>query len=337
MLYHIVVKSDILLSNLSQEKAREISSMDVFYKYNHTSGVREEKRKYQDGWIYLAIENVTITRKIFNRYFDCMIAFYTPLSLRRDMIANIYNSKIRRLTHNISNYNAKIQDELENIIPSTLIPQRRDWKQSIIQLENQIKQDINLTARSLLHILKNVKLINAEMDVYDIMNSDEPILNVSEHPIRKVIDLSIQSFFLELIDKRVNINIGDTNEKAHIDFPTFSVVLGHIFDNAVKYTAENSILNITFSNTSTKVIVSISMTSILVLPDETNDIFLENYSGYWATELDLKGHGIGMFYAKKLVEMNKGEIVFCPGEESYKLNGIPYAKNTIKITLNRAI
>jgi hypothetical protein len=67
------------------------------------------------------------------------------------------------------------------------------------------------------------------------------------------------------------------------------------------------------------------MTSIVILTDEINDIFSENYSGYWATETGLNGHGIGMFYAKKLIELNNGEITFIPGKESYRLNGIPYA------------
>lgn len=335
--FHVITENDILLSNLSSEKMKEISSMDFFYRYNKETEFKEEKRKYQNGWIYLAIESKDVTRKIFNRYMDSLEAFYSPLIVKRDFFANMYNGKIRRLKHNISNYNAKIQDELENIIPSDLSSKRHDWKKSIYQLEQLISEDLNLAARTLLHILKNVRLINAEMDVYDIMNSEDSTLNISEHPIRKVIDLSVQSFFLELIDKKVNINIGDSNEKVWIDFPTFSVVLGHILDNAVKYTAENSILNISFSNTSNKIIIQISMKSIFVQKDEINSIFEENYSGYWATETGLNGHGIGMYYAKKLVELNNGEIKFIPGEESYRLNGIPYANNIIKIILNRAL
>lgn len=335
--FHVNSESEILLSNLSSGKVKDISSMDFSYKYNEETGYRTEKRKCQNGWIYLAIGSKDITRKIFNRYMDCLVAFYSPLIAKRDFFANMYNSKIRRLKHNISNYNAKIQDELENIIPSDLVSKRRDWKNSIHQLEELISEDLNLTARTLLHILKNVKLINAEMDVYDIMNSEDSTLNISEHPIRKVIDLSVQSFFLELIDKKVNISIGDSNEKVWIDFPTFSVVLGHILDNAVKYTAENSILDISFSKTSKKVSIKISMNSILVQEEEINKIFEENYSGYWATKTELNGHGIGMYYAKKLVELNRGEIIFTPGKESYRLNGIPYAKNIISIILNRVL
>ena len=337
ILYHIVSESDILMSNLSLEKVKEINSASYFYRYEEKTGTREEKKEYKNGWIYLSIDDKKITRKIFNRYMECLCSFYIPLIERRDDISNKYSTKIKRLKHNISNYNAKIQDELENIISSDMIPKRRDWKNSIIQLESFINEDLTLTARTLLHILKNVKLINAEMDVYDIMNSEEPVLNISEHSIRKVIDLSVQSFFLDLIDKKVSISIGDTIEKVKIDFPTFSVVLGHILDNAVKYTAENSILDISFSNDSKKVLVRISMTSIVLLQDEINDIFSENYSGYWATETGLNGHGIGMFYAKKLMELNNGEISFIPGKESYRLNGIPYANNIITITLNRAL
>ena len=195
---------------------------------------------------------------------------------------------------------------------------------------------ISIGFKAFLHIYKNVQLIKAEMEVYDIMNTETANLNIIEHPIRKVIDLSVQSFFLELLDKNINIKNGMSTDKVLIDFPTFSVVLGHILDNTVKYAAENSLLEISFVSAQDKLKVRFSMTSILVNLDEINMIFDEKYSGQWASEIGLQGHGIGMYYAKKLIELNRGTIEFIAGKEKYKLNGVPYADNIIEITLNKA-
>ena len=336
LLYHIVSGTNVLLSNLPNEMVIKAISAEERYVYDNIS-IRSEKIKYKNGWIFLYVDNPSITHKIFNRYMECMYSFYDSLIGKSEDLAEYYDGKIRRLKHNINNYNAKIQDELENIISYDVNLHRNNWRSSIAQLENVIKDDLTLSAKTLLHIFKYVKLINAEMDVYDIMNSEKPILNISEHPIRKVVDLSVQAFFLDLIDKNVNISINDNNDKVWIDYPTISVVLGHIIDNAVKYILRDSQLNISISPSANYVIVEFLMTSLFVDEKECEDIFAENYSGYWATETNLCGHGIGMFYARKLEEMNNGNIKFIPGKEKYRFNGVPYADNRIVIELRRVM
>lgn len=329
--YHIVSMSEIILSNISTKKIDEISDKEEFYTFDKEKGIREVKKFYNDGWIYLSIKNKNITKKIFNHYIDIIIAFYSPLKNNHSVIEDKYNSKIKRLKHNITNYSATIQSELENIIDSNR--KNIDWKSSIEEIKNFINDDSDFAAKTLFRIFKNIKLINAEMEVYDIMNSEKVNLNILEHNVRKVIDLSIQPFFLDFLDKKISIKIDNTTEKVLADFSTLSVVLGHVFDNAVKYIAPDTELKITFSNTDEKLTLIISMISIYVENDEIEEIFKEQYSGRWAEEMGLSGYGIGMFYAKKLMKINDGDIRFIAGNEDYKINGIPYAKNKIEITL----
>lgn len=293
----------------------------------------EKKIKVDNGWIYLSICDDNITNKYFKKYLDFLKSLYEPLCNLRKEYAIKSEDKVRRLKHNINGYTTKIQDELENVIPSNI---RNDWKTALSQLEKEISSKNEIATKALLHIYKNVQLIKAEMEVYDIMNSDTESLNIIEHPIRKVVDLSVQSFFLDLLDRNINIKHGSSIDKVLIDFPTFSVVLGHILDNVVKYALSNSTLNISFESSKEIVKIIFSMNSILVEQEELDKIFLEKYSGHWVTEFELQGHGIGMYYAKKLVELNNGTIVFKAGKEKYKYEGIPYADNVIEITLNKA-
>ena len=335
--YHIVQFSDTLLSNLSKEMVKEVVDYPTEYMSDHIGNTkrRREKIKVDNGWIYLSICDDNITNKYFKKYLDFLKSLYEPLCNLRREYAIKSEDKVRRLKHNINGYTTKIQDELENVIPSN-INSRNDWKTALSQLEKEVNTKNEIVTKSLLHIYKNVQLIKAEMEVYDIMNSDAASLNIIEHPIRKVVDLSVQSFFLDLLDRNINIKHGLSTDKVLIDFPTFSVVLGHILDNVVKYAAENSTLNISFESFNNIVKIKFSMNSILVEQKELDSIFLEKYSGHWVTEFELQGHGIGMYYAKKLVELNKGTIAFIAGEEKYRLDGIPYADNVIEITLNKA-
>ena len=336
--YHIVQNSTgTLLSNLPKDKIKGSIDCPFEFKSDNIGGTkrRREKVPVENGWIFLSIYDNDITNKYFQKYLDFLKSLYEPLCNIRKEYATKSEDKVRRLKHNINGYTTKIQDELENIIPSD-ISNRNEWKTALSQLEKEVSSKNEIATKSLLHIYKNVQLIKAEMEVYDIMNSETATLNIIEHPIRKVVDLSVQSFFLDLLDRNINIKHGLSTDKVLIDFPTFSVVLGHILDNTVKYAADNSILNITFESTNNHVKIRFSMNSILVIPEEVDCIFDEKYSGHWASESGLRGHGIGMYYAKKLVELNDGTIAFVAEVEKYKLDGIPYADNAIEITLRKA-
>lgn len=337
--YHISQNSgETLLTNLPKEMVKDAIDYPFEFKSDCLGNIkrRREKIRLDNGWVYLCICDNDITNKYFKKYLDFLKSFYTPLSNLRKEYANKYEDKVRRFRHNINGYTAKIQDELGNVIPSNIQTNKNDWKSSLAQLKQNVSQNNDIVTQTLLHIYKNIQLIKAEMEVYDIMNTETANVNIIEHPIRKVVDLSVQSFFLDLLDKNVNIKSGLSSDKVLIDFPTFSVVLGHILDNAVKYTAENSILDIAFESLSKTVKIKFSMTSLLVTKEEVNSIFLEKYSGHWATECELKGHGIGMYYAKKLVELNNGSIEFIAGSAKYQFEGVPYADNEIIIELPKA-
>lgn len=336
--YHIIHNStETLLSNLSKEMIKEAVDFPFEFKSDNIGRIkrRREKVPVDNGWIYLNICDNDITNKYFEKYLDFLKSLYESLSILRSEYAVKSEEKVRRFRHNINGYTTKIQDELENVILFN-INKNNDWKSALSHLEKEISSKKELVTKTLLHIYKNVQLIKAEMEVYDIMNSDTASLNIIEHPIRKVVDLSVQSFFLDLLDRNINIKHGPSTDKVLIDFPTFSVVLGHILDNVVKYAANNSTLDISFKSSKETVNIIFSMRSILVEQEEMNKIFLEKYSGYWVTEFELNGYGIGMYYAKKLVEYNNGTIEFYAGKEMFKYEGVPYADNVITITLNKA-
>ncbi len=338
ILYHLTLNNlDVILSNLPKEMIKDIVDLPLGFKVENNGGYKKriEKVSLDSGWIYLSICDNDITNKYFKKYLEFLKSMYMPLLNHRRELSCKYEDNVRRFRHNINGYTTKIQDELENVFPSDMNKQN-DWKSVFSQLRTEMSLNNEVATKALLHIYKNVQLIKAEMEVYDIMNTETANLNIIEHPIRKVIDLSVQSFFLDLLDKNINIKNGMSTDKVLIDFPTFSVVLGHILDNTVKYAAENSLLEISFASVKDKLKIRFSMTSVLVNIDEIEMLFDEKYSGKWVSEFGLQGHGIGMYYAKKLIELNRGTIEFIAGREKYKLNGVPYADNVIEITLNKA-
>lgn len=290
------------------------------------------------GCMYLCSYDKTVTAKIFKRHFDLCIEMYQSILDGRAKLRENENKKIIRLEHNIETYHKKIQEELDEIVPSNAIKSSRSWKETLDVIKDKVLDNFSQTTISLLHIIKNMNLIRAEIEVFDLFNTDCPSLQIFSHSIHRVVNLALQSFWIEFVQHKIEIKIGTSYDKVLIDYPSFSVVLGHIFDNAVKYSCPNYPFNISFEADRDNVSIIFDMISIVVKEDEIEKIYTEEYSGEYAVQANMHGYGLGMFYVKRLTEMNGGTINFIPSSNIViTYNGIPYAKNKIVIKLQRSL
>lgn len=294
------------------------------------------KISLSSGSIYLCSYDKEITRKIFARHMHMCSELYASILSSRAILREHERKKIIRLEHNIETYHKKIQEELEEIIPLDTIKASNIWKEWLEIIKENVENDFKKTAVSLLHIIKNMKLIKAEIEVFDLFNTNVESLQIAPHPIHKVVNLAMQSFWIEFVQKSIEIKIGTSYDKVLIDYPSFSVVLGHIFDNAVKYACPNYPINICFEADRQFVYLTFDMTSVIVTVDELDKIYTEEYSGEYAVKAKMHGYGLGMYYVKKLTEMNEGTVDFIPSSTVIiNYNGIPYTKNKIVIKLKR--
>ena len=106
---------------------------------------------------------------------------------------------------------------------------------------------------------------------------------------------------------------------------------------ATKYTLKDTTLDISFISKNEFIIIEFKMTSLAIEKNEIELIFNENYSGINARKHELEGHGIGMYYAKKIMNLHNGFIEFIPGKSNFYFDGIPYSDNVIKIGLEKKV
>jgi len=285
--------------------------------------------------LYLASYDPTITNKIFNHYFKVFTLLSKEVIQNIENTKNKENQKTRRLKHNLINHNTNILQELYKLIPQD------SFKAGVNHLDliqNGLTKDIKKSAFTYLKVLKSSNLMKAEFDVYEMLDKDNPDLDFYEHKIHKVIILTLNPFWLDLIENNININIQASLEKVIIDYKTISVALSHIFDNATKYIMPNSELKISFTNSNNYIIIEFDMISLKVEPEEIEKIFTEGISGYWSEQLELAGDGIGMYMISKLIKLNKGDVEFKANVDrtkAMKYNNIPYENNKIIIKLDK--
>lgn len=293
--------------------------------------ILEMKESDDDGFIYLLSDDKSITKKIFLHYFEALKDMHSAYKLRLADIEDSSSNNLRRLKHNVTDYNAAIRDDLTGLI--TLENMQQDWTKVVPFVEDIVKAHARETAVLLLKTYKNSSLINAEMTVYDLIEEPNPRLEIYSHGIHKVVKLSFQPYFLEFLDKGIHLQSDQCFDRVLVDYPSLSVVLGHIWNNAIKYTKHNSIITITYSNNLHSVTTEIKMLSLYIEPDERDRIMREGESGSWAKRTGKDGHGIGMFYIKRLTELNKGHFTLIAGNTKTYDDGIPYSYNSFRIEL----
>ena len=245
------------------------------------------------------------------------------------------SQKTRRLKHNLITHSSNILQELYKLFPQDSF---RNGCNHLNNIENVIKKDTNKAAYTYLKVLKNSNLMKAEFDVYEMLENENPYLDFSRHSIHKVLILTLNPFWLDLVEQNVNINIDQFHGTVTIDYKSVSVVLSHIFDNMSKYIMPHSNLHISFKEESENVLIKMEMTSLKIEPTEIDNIFTENYSGVWAKKLDLDGDGIGMYVVQKLAKLNKGNVFFeinFDDKSTIFLDGVPYENNRINVELKK--
>jgi signal transduction histidine kinase len=102
------------------------------------------------------------------------------------------------------------------------------------------------------------------------------------------------------------------------------------FQNAVKYTKFDSVLNIDYEKEAQDLLVHISMTSLHIRPEEAQKIFQRSVSGDEAHRRNKQGKGLGLYHAKKLFGVSRADISVSPGD---LLDAAGYSKNTFNISI----
>ena len=306
----------------------------VFCK--HSNSYRRQGHITLNAHKMFVYTTVDMTNKIFKYHLNGVKIIGELVDANVSDVKEIESQKTRRLKHNLINHNTNILLELYKLVPQDAF---RNGNNHVETIENIIKNNGRKAAFTYLKVLKSSNLMKAEFEVYEMFNTETPYLDFTEHLIHKVIILTLNPFWLDLVQEKVNIIIQSSYEKVNIDYKSVSVALSHLFDNAAKYVMPHSELNIWFESSNEFVSIYFDMTSLKVEPDEVEQIFNESNSGKWAILADLNGDGIGMFFISKLINLNLGEISFVNNydlKDSVNYNGLPYENNRIVIKLKKS-
>jgi signal transduction histidine kinase len=290
----------------------------------------------EKGTIFLCCSK-TKTSKLFKEKLE-ILKYTIPSFFKINSLATIETSKksqenFNRIVHNLRKINAQNIQQLYDLVPQSLLTENIDNQLQIIH--DHILQEPQKAAKMFLRIAKNCSSIRSEFIVYDKLHIDNPNLSLREHKIQSIILNVYHPFEQEFQKKNVKLRIETNTKKILLDYDTVRVALFHIFGNAVKYTKQRSILDITFNDSDKELNVSFQMTSLYISINELSKLFEDTYSGVNARKIHKEGTGMGMGIIKRALELNNAELIIIPGSKIIKDNGIDYADNDFIIKFNK--
>ncbi len=130
--------------------------------------------------------------------------------------------------------------------------------------------------------------------------------------IVETIKSSVKSFRLAVKKKRqkINVSFGKNVKKANIDEEFFREAVNNILDNAITYGHEKSIIDIRADANDGDYVISIKNFGPVIPKEEREKIFHKFQRGAEAQRIKTSGAGLGLYFAKKVVETNGGRIWF---------------------------
>ncbi len=200
------------------------------------------------------------------------------------------------------NFLLSVTHELKSPIASTKLQLQTLQKHELDRTKQKeiISNAISDTER-LNNLVENILLAaKIENSVFPL-NKEE--YNLSEY-ITEGMNQTIKSFNYK---QNVILNI-EPNIRMNIDRTSFPSIILNLFENAVKYSSENSTITIGLKKQNEKIILSVSDEGVGISDEEKASIFQKFYRVGNEEVRKTKGTGLGLFIVNYLVEQHNGVI-----------------------------
>lgn len=209
-------------------------------------------------------------------------------------------------------------DKMRNSFISMVAHELRNPISAIISSNKQIKKYSNKLKEEDILQLRNIIDMNSDL-VLEIINDLTLVSRIDE----KKLTITYAKFNLhESINKIINqlqgnisnknikiLTTGTLNINVYSDISRIEQIIRIILDNAIKYSFNNSIIEIkvsTIEKNDKKVMIQIQDSGIGIKESDLNNLFQRFYRSPDVKKI--QGTGLGLSIAKEMISMLKGEI-----------------------------
>lgn len=226
-----------------------------------------------------------------------ILAFVSALYqlIKQKQISEIKTDFINNMTHEFKTPIATINLALDAIKNPKVISDQEKVMRYVKMIREENKR-MNAQVENVLRISKLEKnqldVKKEKVDVHDLIN--EAVTHV---------DLLVK-------DKGGYIKTKFDAKSTEIlaDHFHFTNVIVNMLDNAIKYSEDAPKIDISTENTAKEIIIKVKDKGIGMVKNVQKNVFKKFYREERGNIHNVKGHGLGLAYVKKIVEIHQGEV-----------------------------
>ena len=236
---------------------------------------------------------------VFSALFTVIIiaAFYITVRtmLNQKKMSEIKSDFINNMTHEFKTPLATISLAVDALKNEKVLNDKSKWQyfNNIIKDENRrMNKHVETILQAALMEKQELKLNLTHIHVHDLL--------------RRVVD----NFQLQMQEKngKVDFLLNAADDLLDVDEVHFSNLVSNLIDNAIKYSKENLVIKIITHATPKHFVLQIQDNGIGMSKETVKHVFEKFYRAHTGNLHNVKGFGLGMSYAKTVIDAHKAKI-----------------------------
>ena len=140
-------------------------------------------------------------------------------------------------------------------------------------------------------------------------------LNLAPLPINNTIRQLVQNISPLLTEKGaiINLKLCNTEPVLVTDEFHFTNIIYNLVDNALKYSGNNPVIEISTTSTNHSLVVTVSDNGPVIKKEEQKNIFKRFYRIPTGNIHNVRGFGLGLYYVNTILKRLKGEVKVMSG------------------------
>jgi signal transduction histidine kinase len=184
-------------------------------------------------------------------------------------------------------------------------------------------------------MIKSVELLEARLALMPLVSNPLAAKFGKKHsiPVYRSIDRLIRILRSTAQRRRIDIRLSGTSRNAPWGYDSFDTVPLVILENAVKYSKEDSTVNVEVMDIGKTVRVRVTSYSPHIPADERARIFERGFRGNASAKVASQGSGVGLYLARVVADAHGFQITVRCSDPEVGGETVPFCTNTFEFTV----
>ena len=259
-------------------------------KYNLHVNFPQKKK-----FLFREIVGITLLSIIFTLVIIIAYANALHQLMKQRQISEIKTDFINNMTHEFKTPIATINLALDAIKNPKVI----DDKEKIFRYLQMIRDENKRMHAQVENVLRISKLEKRELDISKVSYNVHQIIEDAIEHINLIIEDRQGTITTHFEANRTTVLLNDVH---------FTNVIVNILDNAIKYSPDVPVINIYTENIKDFILIKIKDQGTGMNKTAQKRIFEKFYREHTGDLHNVKGHGLGLAYVKRIVEDHNGQV-----------------------------